>query len=94
VEGVRRGCAVRRRIGQRTDDLQLCRGGATGLTVVTVSMWYALTRRGLLRLAAAATAFVGIAAVAVVGIPSLAVVFVPLLVFAVAPGSSTTAACC
>jgi len=54
------------------------------VAVVTVSIWYALTRRGLLRLAAAATALVGVAAVVVVGIPLLAFVFVPLLVFAVA----------
>jgi diacylglycerol kinase family enzyme len=54
------------------------------VAVVTVSIWYALTRRGLLRLAAAAIALVGVAAVVVVGVQLFAFVFLPLLVFAVA----------
>jgi diacylglycerol kinase family enzyme len=54
------------------------------VAVVTVSIWYALTRRGLLRLAAAAAALVGVAAVLAAGIQLFAIVFVPLLVFAVA----------
>jgi diacylglycerol kinase family enzyme len=54
------------------------------IAVVTLSIWYALTRRGPLRLAAAVTAVLGVVAVVTLGIPVFAFVFVPLLVFAVA----------
>jgi diacylglycerol kinase family enzyme len=54
------------------------------VVVVALSIWYALTRRGPLRMVAAATAVLGVLAVVTLGIPLFAFVFVPLLVFALA----------
>jgi diacylglycerol kinase family enzyme len=51
---------------------------------VAVSVWYALTRRGVLRIVALAGVGVGVLAVAVVGIPLFVVVFVPLMLFGAA----------
>jgi diacylglycerol kinase family enzyme len=50
---------------------------------VVVSIWYALTRRGPLRVVALVGVVAGMSAVVIVGIPTFAVVLVPLLVFGV-----------